>query len=198
MSDVLLALRVAARHQRDLVAAGGYIIGPRGLEEPSKINIEPGCIYGMGASSSPSMVYVTYVDARSIKYKDYPFHGAERTIERWIGEDLMAKGSKTLLHRGAYLDAALKHSLQSTLSGGKGTQVDVKQYEPLTVSVISTVPKGKGRAEDPWYWAEAYGGVAGMEGPGGEYTYEIATNRGGLQKLKSDHRFKVVKVEPRA
>src|SRR5579863_962233 len=121
-----IVLRVAARYQaaRYQQAAGGYVLGPGGLEKPSKINVEAGCIYGMGASTSPSMVYVTHVDDRMITYKAYPFHGGDKKIERWIGEDLMAKGSKTLLHmRGEWMSPELKQSLQSTLSGGKGVHI---------------------------------------------------------------------------
>ena len=63
------------------------------------------------------------------------------------------------------------------------------------LSSRETVPAGKGRAEDPWYWAEEYGGVGGRESPNG-YEYEINTNHGGLEKLKKDPRFKIVKTEP--
>jgi hypothetical protein len=195
MDDVAQALRVAARYQQ-LVAAGGYIVGPGGLVDPLKINVEPGCIYGLGASSSPQMVYVTHVDDKSITYKAYPFHGGDKKIERWIGEDLMAKGSKTLLHtRGELLSPELKQSLQSTLSGGRGVHIDPKQFEPVMVVVLPTVPGGKSRAEDPWYWAEQYGNVGGRETPAG-YEYEIETNQKGLANIKKDHRFKIVRVEP--
>lgn len=178
-----------------------FVIGAHGLEKPRTIKIVPHRIYAMGASSSPDLVYVTSATADRIHYKRYPFHGKELVVERWIGEDLMAQGTRTYLSQWAqHMDPALRNSMESVLQGGDGKAIDVRDYEPVMVVVEATGARGSGRANDPWDAAEQYGGVGSFE-KDGRTLYEIHTDRGRLNKLQTDRRFRIVstsKVAPRS
>lgn len=71
-----------------------------GLVETAKHGVAPGVIYAMGASSSPDLIEVVYVTDDRIGYKK-PFgrDASTKVIERWIGEDLIARGEKTFKER---------------------------------------------------------------------------------------------------
>ncbi len=178
----------------------GFIISERGLKRPATFRVEPGVVYGFGASSSPDLVYVTSVTDNLIRYIRYPFHGKEQVIERWIGEDLLAKGTRTKvadenrrLSMG-WPETAWAASFRSSIAGGPGVKIRVKDYEPVTVTVVAVDQlRAKGRDNDPWYWAEEYGGVAGLKVEGQE-GYEINSNRAELEKLQNDPRFRIVKT----
>lgn len=185
-----IANRVARRH----LEAAGYAIGPRGLEETeSGITLQKGAMYGMGASSSPQLVVLTDVSDSKIKYKVYPFQGSDKTIERWIGQDLLAKGTRThLKYYGAHMDKLVKSSMESLLQGGKGRVENLDDYKPIRVLTVSADPD-----VDEWRTAEQYGNVGGLIGKDGETQYEIDTYQKTLPEIKKDRRLKVLKVEPR-
>lgn len=182
-----------------------YTIGSHGLEKPEgeNVSILKDRIYYLGASSSPTMIIVTRVKPDRFWYKSYPFNESERVIETWIGKDLIARGSRTHLKTyGKYMSAKEKKSLESLLKGGKGTPVNIKDYEHIQVEL----GKGKGYEDkDLWRAAEEYGNVGGTTGPSGDdkltapdYVYTVfSMERRGLEKLKRDKRFKVLKVTNR-
>ena len=179
------------------------VIGPGGLRAASKFTVHEGRIYGLGASSSPKLVYITSATSDRIKYKPYPFHGKdvqEVIIERWIAEDLIARGTKTLydmMKRGRLYDAEIAASIEAAMTGKEARPVNIRGYERVTVNVVATKgrpPRGVSRENDPWYWAEEYGGVGARE-ENGEYVYQITTNRRGLEELQNDKRFRVIDVE---
>ena len=78
------------RHGR----AKGYRIGARGLENTATIHVTPGHIYSMGASSSPKAIRILSVTDDRIQYRSESQYGNQEpaVIERWIGEDLIARG----------------------------------------------------------------------------------------------------------
>ena len=174
--------------------AQGMRIGPGGLEETSKIHMQPNTIYYMGASSSPDMVIVTSVNDRVIKFRKYPFK-SDQSIERWIGEDLIASGSKRWLSSGyVKYNPEVARSLKSMLSGGRGKTVKPKDYEPLeiTVQLAATV-------KDPYGFVKSWGVLTGtpenIDDPAGDWTVQADGVR--LKEMKRDSNItKIVKTKP--
>lgn len=186
--------RVAARFKE----AAGMVLGPGGLEKPggTGVTLQEGAAYYLGASSSPKFIILTKVGDDMLRYKEYPFTGKEYTIQRWIGADLIEKGTKTHLRQyGRYMDPGLKKSMESLLRGGKGRKEKIDDYRPVTVMVE---PADDLKGQDLWRAAEEYGGVAGLVGDDDKiYQYKIETSKGQVEKIKSDRRFKVLKVQNR-
>lgn len=181
-----------------VVAAGGYSIGPGGLEKNTSggsMTLQEGAMYALGASSSPSLVVLTSVSEDTVKYKVWPFDGADRGLASWIARDLLSKGTATYLKmRGAQMakfDPDLKRSMESLLKGGKGRKEKLSDYEPVTIHAEATIEG------DLWYQAEAYGNVGSYTDDDGKTVYEISTQRRELDRVKADKNFKVVKVENR-
>ena len=88
-------------------------IGSRGIEATESIHLMPGHTYAMGASTSPSLVDVVQVTDDRIRYRKHGNFGdtSEKVIERWIGEDLIARGERHFrashgvsAHEWAHLD----------------------------------------------------------------------------------------------
>ena len=190
MSDQ--AKRIVERFKQ----AGGYVIGPRGLETPGGkgVTLQEGAAYWMGASSSPQMIALTKVTDDTLKYKAYPFNGGERQIQRWIGADLIEKGTKMHLKTyGRHMDPGLKRSLESLLQGGKGRKEKLDDYKPVQ---ILAKPAAEFEGQDLWRAAEEYGGVGGVEIDDVMH-YEIDGSKKQAEKMKSDRRFEIVKVTDR-
>lgn len=167
---------------------GRFVIGAGGLTRPKSYEVKKGFVYGMGASSSPHLVYITDVTADRIKYKNYPFDGRELVVERWIGEDLIRQGTETKLRDNEVLQR--QYGFKRPIA----VKINPRKYKPVIAYAIATVPAGKTRETDPWYWAEEYGGVGARETPQG-YEYRINTSFGDLARLRKDKRFKVVRTE---
>jgi len=93
--------RRRGRTLRRRYGRAGYRIGARGLERTDSIHLTPGHVYAMGASTSPSLVDVLSVTSDRIRYKAHGKFGdrSEKVIERWIGEDLIARGEATFRQR---------------------------------------------------------------------------------------------------
>jgi hypothetical protein len=172
------------------------VIGARGIEPASSFRVEPHRIYALGASDSPDLVYVTSVTPNTIHYKASPFHGKERVIERWIGEDLIAKGTRRWMstYGRRRPDSPITKSMESSLAGGPGHAANVKGFEPWHVVVVARKPGG----HDLWFQAERYGNVAGQEGKGGRMFYEIDTDWERLSKIRRDPHFRIVRSHKRA
>lgn len=79
----------------------GYRIGSRGLERTARADVVVGGIYAMGASSSPKLVEILSVAGDQIRYVGYGEHGNKSpvVVQRWIGEDLIARGEQTFHER---------------------------------------------------------------------------------------------------
>jgi hypothetical protein len=201
-AQIALGMRAAGSRTHGSIIRG--VIGPRGVEAPQAMTVRPRRIYALGASTSPKLVYVTQVTDDHIRYKVYPFSGREIVIERWIGEDLIRRGSHAYLkHVGPHGDTELQAAVRESLAGGGG-DYDAKKWERWVVTAVATTPRRspdrRGRESDPWYWAEQYGGVAGRETPSG-YEYLIDTTLAGYERLKKDSRFRIVSArreEPRS
>jgi len=191
-SDLELIHRVASNH----VAISRGVLGPGGLMAPggSKLTLQEGAAYWLGASTSPQMVILTSVGDERVKYKAYPFTGGEKTMERWIAADLLDKGTRThLKYYGNHMDSGLKHSLESLLRGGKGRKEDPKDYKPV---IIQAVASDEFAGQDLWRAAEEYGGVGGLE-KDGETIYEISAQNKAAEAMKNDRRFKILSVKDR-
>jgi len=185
-----LVQKVLTRYKQ----AAGYVLGPGGLEKPggTKITMQEGAAYYMGASTSPKFIVLTQVFNDTLKYKEYPFTGPERTIERWIAAELIDKGTRRHIQTyGKHMDPELKRSMLSLLSGGKGRKENLEDYKPVTVEVA---PADDLKGQDLWDAAEEYGGVASLT-IGGENVYEIDTQQKRVHEIKNDRRFKFLKVK---
>lgn len=79
--------------------ARGFRIGSGGLEKTEATRVVAGHVYAMGASYSPSMIKVASVTGDQIKYHALSGDASARVIERWIGEDLIARGERTFKER---------------------------------------------------------------------------------------------------
>lgn len=189
---------VTPLHQRVLdryKKAGGWALGPKGLEPPkSLITLQEGAAYYLGASSSPTFVVLTDVSGDRVKYKKYPFTGSEQVMEKWIAADLLTKGTQTYLKMyGKYVPEDMRRSMESLLRGGKGKKEDLDDYKPVTIH-LQNAEELKG--QDLWRAAEEYGNVAGLETDDGmEYVVEAEQRQ--VEEVKKDPRFKVLKVESR-
>lgn len=187
---------------RDLAArvARGYVLGPSGLEEPvgSQLTLQEGAMYALGASSSPALIIITKVTDDQIRYKRLPFNTPEQRIERWIGADLIERGSKTWLKTHGKHQPDLARSMASLLRGGKGRKEKMQDYLPVEVELAPAPGK---EDQDLWYEAEQYGGVGGVyrKGKGGNEVmhYVVNTSQGQVEKIKNNRNFKVVKVTKR-
>lgn len=174
-----------------------YSIGSGGMRKlgDSKVAIVKDRIYYLGASHSPSMIMVTKVGDDQFWYRLYPFQGRDVGIQTVIGQDLIEKGTRRHLKQYAkHMSAAEKQSLQDLLKGGQGKKADIKDYEPLKVTVVAA--KGY-EDQDLWRNAEEYGNVGGRELPDERTAYEIDTYRKELGALKKDKKFTIQKVEKR-
>ena len=169
--------------------AGGYVIGPGGLEKPKKTDLKPNTIHYMGASSSPSLVVVTKVSDDRIEFLNDK--GRSQGEQRWIAEDLIYKGDATWLKK--YASYVTKYDSWKAVM--PGTKVDPKKFfrdrERGYVVVEAVAAASKFPRGDAWYGAEEYGGVGGVE-KDGKMLYEINTTRGQADELAKDKRFKVV------
>ena len=184
-----------------LKEAEGFMIGPGGLEKPKRIKLEANTIHYIGASSDPSMIVVTKADEEWIEYLQEMGHGSgkakSRRIEAWVGEDLIFKGDATWLK--TYASRVTKYESWKKIQ--PGSKVNPSQFfkgrEKVQVTVDAVAPANKYPRNDPWYGAEEYGGVGGLEKGDGSMQYRIDMSNDGLDKLKKDKRFKVVKTQKR-
>ena len=181
----------------EILAETLYMIGDSGLEplQTSDILIQPNVKYHMGASGSPSTIFVTKVDDKMIYYKDYPFYGArENRIDKRIGIDLILRGINTFL-KGGYVNypwGKQEAKKYKTLMAGKKVKPErLKDYQQIVV----TVDPAKGyEGKDLWSEAERYGGV-GQTKLDDRWVYTIHTTLKVLPKIRKDKMFKVLKVE---
>ena len=167
------------------------IIGPGGLGPlQSGITLQPNTLYWIGASSSPTMIIVTNVTDKAIEYFD-PYRKTPMRVERWIGEDLITKGSKRWLATYGQVPGwkTYAKSIASMLSGGPGKKEKLSDWERVRVTVKR---KPAFRGEDLWRVAERYGNVAGIEDADGDQLYEIEGFRRSVMEVKKDPHFVVV------
>lgn len=158
-------------------------IGPGGIEPPKNVALVAPGRYYMGASSSPKLVIITAVGPESITYYD-PYDGSKRTMQRWIAEDLIAKGTATWLKTyGKYhpKDAA---ELKKALEGKPPKKTKLKDWDRIVVHVQAK--SGDPYGETVWRAAERYGSVGGMTQPDGSEVLEIRGFRKGVEGAKKD------------
>jgi hypothetical protein len=173
-------------------------IEPGGLRKlgVGTLNVKPGVVAYLGASSSPSRIIITKVDDRFITYRQYPYKKDAR-IDRAIGEDLIRRGTESHIRTyGSHRPKETKE-LKSFLAGKpKVVLVSrwLKDQEPIEVHVrpADGADFSDVRGGDPWYAAERYGGV-GMTGD----DYVIHMEHGMLKDLKKEKRFKILKTRKR-
>lgn len=183
-------VRVAARF---LKSAAGYRIGPSGLEDTeSGITLQKGAMYGLGASSSPTLVILTDVSDTKVKYVAYPFDGSPLSMEAWIAKDLLARGTRTWLKTHGQYDSKRRSSMESLLKGGKGRTEKLSDWKKIVVEAVSSEP-----GKDEWRAAEEYGNVAGINSDEHDEVYEIETFQKELPEIKKDKRLKILKVKNR-
>lgn len=171
-----------------------YSIGAGGLRKlgPSKIKLLPNHAYYLGASSSPSRVIVTSVGENRFTYRSFPYQGRDIAIEAAIGLDLIEQGCRTRHAMTKVFAPEEAAWLARVLDGGPGEPDDPARWVPVRWRVQPVKPyKG-----DPWYWAEEYGGVGGVETDNG-YAYEIDGYMKDAAALAADPRFVIVSTEPR-
>lgn len=183
--------RVAARFYTK--EAAGYAIGPGGLTPTeSGITLQKGAMYGLGASSSPSLVILTEVSDSKVKYLTYPFNGSPLSLEAWIAKDLLTKGTRTWLKSHGKYQPKTRSSMESLLKGGKGRTENLNDWKEITVQAIAAEP-----GKDEWRTAEQYGNVGGIDSDEHGEIYEIEAFQKDLADIKKDKRLKVLKVKKR-
>lgn len=188
--NTAIAMKPAAFKMWLKTGAGGMRIGPSGLEQPSKIYMQPNTIYYLGASSSPDMIIVTKVDDKTITFKKYPFEGGGQRIERWIGEDLIARGSKTWLSSGyVKYNPEVARSLKSMLAGKPGKKVNPKDYERVTVR-LELDPSVD--FNDGYTFVKNWGVLTGTPQDTDKDYWQVEMQRGDVKELKKDRKVKKV------
>ncbi len=125
MSDFQKRLKESA----GLVNEVRGVIGGKGLQKLKKIAIFKDHEYYIGASSSPEHIVVTKVTDDAIHYRKSPYK-KELRVERWVGEDLIAKGTATWLKSGyvKYQPERAKR-LRAAMAGKKTQTMDWKKLQ---------------------------------------------------------------------
>lgn len=167
-----------------------FVIGARGLEAPGgdKLSLLKNRVYAMGASSSPDLIFVTGVTDDVVTYRKLHNIDKELKIQPWIARDLISKGTRSYLSMyGRHLDSAFKRSLEDLMDGGKGKPEKLADYKKIYVAVKSKM------GGDPWYTAEKYGNVGGLNGPP-TTVVEIETVAKNLASIKKDSALEVIKT----
>lgn len=170
--------------------AAGFSITDGGLVPAQKADLKPNTIHYLGASSSPKLVIVVNVTDNVIEFLDSHQDYKKQSIERWIGEDLIARG-----------DATAAKDRRSRGEYAPGASVNPKKWvKDMEVGYVYVegVPGAPHPQGDAWYTAELYGGVGGLDHPdypedSGILIYEIRIRWGQMSKLKKDRRLKIVK-----
>ncbi len=153
------------------------------------ITLQTNTVYWMGASSSPTMIYVTSVDDKAIEYIDP--NGSPRTteriqrIQRGIGEDLIIKGSRRWLEVYGEYQPRHAESIRSMLAGGHGMTEPLRDYDRIEISVRAKDPA----SGDLWRHAESYGNVVGFSPAVGPYIYKISGFRRDVEPALRDPLF---------
>jgi len=79
-----------------------------GMKDLKSANIKEGHTYYMGASSSPSLIYVEDIKPNKVTYRTSPYYPEDRlTRSRDIIEDLVRQGTNTMKdnqYRNQYID----------------------------------------------------------------------------------------------
>lgn len=173
----------------------------------NKIMIQPNVQYHMGASSSPSKIFVTKVTKDAIHYLNYPYYKQqERRMQLGIAQDMISRGVSTFLKSG-YVKypwgKKLAKRYRDLMAGKKVKPEKLSDFDRIRVFVSP----GEGYAkQDLWRDAEQYGSVAGRRIDGktdgfhwakDDYSmlYVIETIKKDLAAIKKDKRFKIEKVE---
>lgn len=177
-----------------------YSIGAGGLTPLKSITLFPNQVYYMGASMSPSGIFVTKVTDDVVFYKDLFSMGKESRIQRPIADDLIRQGTETWLKSGyPKYQPERAAKLKALLAGKKQPAEKEEDYIRWTVEVVPMNPPGgyNTRENDPWYAAEEYGNVGEREHPKHGTVYEISAVTGkALKKLSKDKRFKMISKKP--
>jgi hypothetical protein len=167
--------------------------------------VEPGRRYYLGASGSPSEVYVTEVTDDRVYYvavRDLMRGKHESSVcQRYIAEDLIVKGLETELASltraaqdwpGAPYFASEAERVRRLLAGEDVPAEDVADFYGHTVRVRATKPSAEYPRGDAWYGAEEYGGVGSFDDAEGT-VYEVdGVSGAALRRLREDERFVVV------
>jgi hypothetical protein len=162
-----------------------FSIGSNGMQTVKKIDLTIGCTYYMGASSSPDVVHILDVTPTHVKHAR-TYKGKAQSDDRRIVEDLIARGTATILARGKTLDAtspAYAIEGQKIYESRIGASRLSSDFDHHTV-VVRPVD---GSDAQNWYAAEEYGGVGGIDG-----MLEIECQGKALNDLRNDSRFVIV------
>jgi len=90
----------------------GYTLTSKGLQRTERAEVEAGQEVFFGASASPALVTVVAADDEWITVNK---RGVEIREQRWIAEDLIARGNRTMIKRSQEL-----HELAQVTDGAMG------------------------------------------------------------------------------
>lgn len=168
------------------------------------LNLTPGLVTYLGASFSPGRVLITSVgEGGRFTYRDYPYQGRDRagaSIERSLITTALRNMRRNLTgHDYPWVPAALA-KIDALLAGDavsvRSAAEEIAAHEPVTFTLRALLPHTAEhypeRGGDPWYAAEAFGGVAGRDG-----CYVVDGYRYALDAARADGRFEVVSVSAR-
>lgn len=167
-----------------------------------EIRVVPKRVYYMGASSSPDSICVHMVDDDWITYSKYP-HYKTLKIEKAIGENLIAKGSRTFINQWtkwgekyglADWQKKTIESLEDNFKGGEGIERDCDDLRRVKVTIKYENVDGDAYS----LFERSYpNSLSSMNESTKELisyeTYESAKQL--IKELKNNPNFKVYKIE---
>lgn len=161
----------------------------------SALYVGVGQTYYLGASSSPDLIIVTYVDAKIVKYSAYPFK-VDRTIDIRIFRDLVVTGTNTWLKSGyAEYHPKTAQDLRGLLAGTPGKVYEAEDLQPVYALVRCT----DSAISDPWSDIEArfipHDVSAECDG-----VLEVSWTRGemeGLREMLTGSEYEIVGIKER-
>jgi hypothetical protein len=132
-----------SRHERVLETLNKQGIEIR-KKEPSfltnvssikRIDVEPGTIHYLGASSSPDTVYIDWVDKDFIIVRRYPYYTTQK-VSRPIADDLIRQGDSTVYNQGSSYVLG-RHTFKNYQYLMLGKKVMLDEIQAVDVELIA-------------------------------------------------------------
>lgn len=151
-------------------------IGSNGLEELETTRIKEGHTYFMGASSSPTLVYVEDIGENFVTYRRSPYYPEDKQKEnRAIFEDLVASGTETMRdneYRSHWID--------------RDTNLTEIQRSRIRFKLKDSYINGRDEFEAGQDIEKEYRRKYGLETNigRGNYTWETTVNKENVSKIR--------------
>lgn len=163
-----------------------FVIGSAGLAAPKRAEVKAGHGYYLGASSSPNYVLVLSVTDDRITYAN-AYSLEARTEQRWIAEDLIARGGATMAKLASEADGVFAEYARAR-AASHGAPVTLADYDRLEVTLEA---RDTVATADHYGAAQGYGCLVGGDGVTG---FVVAGSRAALAGVAADARFAVASM----